>query len=250
MTFSIKTPIFEGPLDLLLSLIEKRKLLINDVSLASVADDYMAHLQTADEFPTHDVAHFVLIASTLVLIKSRSLLPEFALSEEEEADIKDLEARLKIYKKIQQLAGELRERFGNKVLFAPVRSPYFDQKVFAPHPSITTGSLRESVFAIIARFPKVEILKKAVVEKIMSLEDMMSTLATRIQGALKMRFSEFAKTHKRGDASEREVRVNTIVSFLAMLELVKQGILLVEQRGQFEDINMETETVATPNYSA
>ncbi|MBP9771805.1 MAG: segregation/condensation protein A [Candidatus Pacebacteria bacterium] len=250
MSFSIKTPVFEGPLDLLLSLIEKRKLLINDVSLASVADDYMAHLQNADEFPTHDVAHFVLIASTLVLIKSRSLLPEFALSDEEEADIKDLETRLKIYKKIQELAAELKGRFGTKVLFAPEKSPYFDRQVFAPHPSITPMSVRESVFSIISRFPKVEQLKKAVVEKIMSLEDMMGTLATRIQGALKMQFSEFAKTHKRGDASEREVKVNTIVSFLAMLELVKQGILLVEQRGQFADINMETETVATPNYSA
>jgi segregation and condensation protein A len=249
-TFAVKTPVFEGPLDLLLSLIEKRRLLINDVALASVADDYMQHLAHAEAFPTHEVAHFVLVASTLVLIKSRSLLPEFALSDEEEADIKDLEARLRVYKRIQELSGTIKERFGKEVLQAPLASPYFDETIFAPHPSITAQTLCDAAHSIILRFPKTEKLKAAIVEKIISLEDMMATLGTRIQSALKMRFSEFAKTHKTKDASEREVKVNTIVSFLAMLELVKQGILLVEQRGLFSDIDMETETVGTPNYSA
>ncbi len=250
MSFAVKTPVFEGPLDLLLNLIEKRKLHISDVSLAAVADDYMKHLENAEDFPTHEVAHFILIASTLVLIKSRSLLPEFALSVEEEADIKDLETRLRLYKKFVELAGGIKARFGAQVLFVPEKSPYFDETVFAAHPSITTSALKDAANAVISRFPKVEKLKQAVVDKIISLEDMMGTLSTRIQGALKMRFSDFAKTHKHGGASEREVRVNTIVSFLAMLELVKQGILLVEQRGLFSDINMETENISLPNYGA
>ncbi len=249
-TFSIKTPVFEGPLDLLLSLIEKRKLHISDVSLAAVADDYMAHLEKAEDFPTHEVAHFILVASTLVLIKSRSLLPEFALSVEEEADIRDLETRLKLYKRINELAGDLKTRFGKQILFAPEKSPYFDETVFAAHPSITVSALQTAANVVISRFPKVEKLKSAVIEKIISLEDMMTNLSTRIQGALKMRFSEFAKTHKHGGATQREVKVNTIVSFLAMLELVKQGILLVEQRGQFGDINMETKDISLPNYGA
>jgi segregation and condensation protein A len=248
--FSVKTPIFEGPLDLLLNLIEKRKLHINDVALASVADDYMHHLENADDFPTHEVAHFILIASTLVLIKSRSLLPEFTLSLEEEAEVKDLQTRLKLYKRIVELSQDIKARFGKQILFAPEKSAYFDETVFAPHSSITPSALQMAVNIVISRFPKVEKLKQAVVEKIISLEDMMNTLSTRIQGALKMRFSEFAKTHKHGDATEREVKVNTIISFLAMLELVKQGILLVEQRGQFGDINMETKDISLPNYGA
>lgn len=248
MSFAVKTPVFEGPLDLLLSLIEKRKLLINDVALAAVADDYMKHLENAEDFPTHEVAHFVLVASTLVLIKSRSLLPEFALSLEEEEDIRGLEVRLRLYKRIQELAREVKERFGKQVLYAPLASPYFDEKVFAPHASITPASLREALGAAISRFPKIEQLKSAVVEKIISLEEMMTTLSGRIQSALKLRFSEFAKTHRTTGASEREVRVNTIISFLAMLELVKQGILLVEQRGLFNDIEMETEHVGLPRY--
>jgi segregation and condensation protein A len=72
-SFVIKTPVFEGPLELLLSLIEKRKLFINDIALASVADEYMEHVRTLSEFPMRDVAQFVLVAATLVLIKSKSL---------------------------------------------------------------------------------------------------------------------------------------------------------------------------------
>ncbi len=250
MLFAVKTPVFEGPLDLLLSLIEKRKLLINDVSLAAVADDYMAHLRAVEQFPTYDVAHFVLVASTLVLIKSRSLLPEFTLSMEEETDMKDLEARLRIYKRIQELSVDIKERFGRQILHAPLRSPYFDEKIFAAYPSITLRSLSDAARGVIARFPRAEKLKQAVVDKIISLEEMMDTLSARIQSALTMRFSDFTKAHRTGGATEREMKVNTIVSFLAMLELVKQGILLVEQRALFSDISMETENVTLPHYNA
>src|ERR1035437_6794426 len=97
-SFKIKTEIFEGPLDLLLSLIEKRKLLINDIALSKVADDYIMYLQNQENFPMKDTADFLVIASTLLLIKSRSLLPGMEISEEEQYDINELEARLKIYK--------------------------------------------------------------------------------------------------------------------------------------------------------
>jgi hypothetical protein len=90
--FQVKTHIFEGPLDTLLSLIEKRKLFINDISLAQVADDYISYVKSLNDFPIADSAHFILIASTLVLIKSKSLLPTLTLSEEEESSIEDLES--------------------------------------------------------------------------------------------------------------------------------------------------------------
>ena len=95
--YQVKTHIFEGPLDTLLSLIEKRKLFINDISLSKVADDYIAYIKSLENFPIADSAHFILIASTLVLIKSKSLLPNLTLSEEEEHSIEDLEARLREY---------------------------------------------------------------------------------------------------------------------------------------------------------
>src|SRR3989344_7599778 len=110
--YLVKTHIFEGPLDTLLSLIEKRKLFINDISLAKVADDYIAYVKSLSDFPIADSAHFILIASTLVLIKSKSLLPQLTLTEDEQHSIEDLEARLSEYQKYKALAVHLRERFG------------------------------------------------------------------------------------------------------------------------------------------
>ena len=82
--YKVQLPIFEGPLDLLLDLIEQRKLLINDISLAKVTDDYLAHIKEQGNFSLPGAAHFILVASTLLLIRSRSLLPSLALAEEEE----------------------------------------------------------------------------------------------------------------------------------------------------------------------
>ena len=70
--YHVKTDAFQGPLDLLLNLIEKRKLHINDVSLGQVADDYIFYTKQLDKFPISETANFILIASTLVLIKSRA----------------------------------------------------------------------------------------------------------------------------------------------------------------------------------
>lgn len=247
MPFAIKTETFEGPLDLLLSLIEKRKLLINDIALAQVADDYLEHIGKFEHFPTHEVAQFLVVASTLVLIKSRSLLPEFVVSAEEEHDIKDLERRLAIYKVMQERSKLLAQQWGTRRLYGASEVPS-KHVVFAPHKAITLDNLRGAINTILSRFPKPETLKKAIVEKVISLEEMMDTMADRMQAALKTRFSEFAKKATSGSTTHREVKVNTIVSFLAMLELVKQGMLMVRQHAAFDDIEMETEGVGVPKY--
>ena len=93
MSFAIKHEKFEGPLELLLDLIEKRKLFINDIALAKVADDYVEYVKTVGDFPLSESAQFILIASTLLLIKSKSLLPNLELSEDEKGNIADLERR-------------------------------------------------------------------------------------------------------------------------------------------------------------
>ena len=244
--FAVKTEVFEGPLELLLHLIEKRKLFINDIALAEVADDYIGYIQRFENFPTKEVAHFVLVASTLVLIKSKSLLPQLQLTEEEQTDIEDLERRLKIYKKIQHMSKVVESRFGKEIIFMPSESQHVDP-VFVPHTSITIASLSDAMQSILRHLPKKEKVKKAIVEKVMSLEEMLETLTTRITSALKMSFNNFAKAHTTGK-TVREAKVNMIVSFLAMLELVKQGVLSVTQHEAFKDINMESREAGIPRY--
>src|SRR3989344_738418 len=121
-SYIVKTGSFQGPLDLLLDLIEKRKLPISEVSLAGVADDYITYVKTLSEFPIAMSAHFILIASTLLLIKSKSLLPNLELSDEEKGGIEDLERRLRLYQRSRDLGRHVRALFGNAVIFPPLQS--------------------------------------------------------------------------------------------------------------------------------
>ena len=96
--FKVKIGEIEGPLELILDLIEKRKLHISDVSLSQVADEFIEYIKSFEEFPIQDSADFILVASTLLLIKSKSLLPNLSLTPEEQDNIEDLENRLATYK--------------------------------------------------------------------------------------------------------------------------------------------------------
>ncbi len=232
-TYNVKTHIFEGPLDTLLTLIEKRKLFINDISLAQVADDYISYIKTLADFPIAESAHFILIASTLVLIKSKSLLPTLSLTEEEEQSIDDLEDRLKQYQKYKELSLHLKERFGIHVEY--LRLPSKEKLiVFTPDKNISVLRIQETIRSILNSIPKKEFVPNAVVEKVVSLEEMMDSLAQRITQGLKMSFKDFAGVGK-------AEKVNVIVSFLAMLELVKQGVISVKQEVEFSDIEIEHE---------
>lgn len=236
----IQTEAFSGPLDLLLSLIEKRKLFINDISLGAVADDFVKYLETHSEYPIAKTAHFVLVASTLVLIKSKSLLPMLDLTEEEEHSVEDLERRLRMYQIIRNSALSLTSRMRKIMYFT--EGTQKEVVVFAPHPSITREALHSTINSIISAFPqKKEEVPKALVRKIVSLEEMIEGLAKRIEQKLTASFREFSGHGKRE-------KVEVVVSFLAVLELVKRGIISVTQHNAFEDITMHSEGIHKPQY--
>lgn len=238
--FTIKTQSFEGPLDLLLDLIEKRKLFIGDIALAKVTDDFIEHIRKFENMPMDESAHFILIASTLLLIKSKSLLPQLTLTEDEKGDIRDLETRLKMYKRIKEASVHVQKLFGKDIIFEQSQSRPVNP-VFAPDPEFTLEKALFSLRDLINRLPKKESLPQVMVRKVISLEEMITTLTTRVTGALRMSFKEFAGEHK-------ENRVNVIVSFLAMLQLVKDGIVHATQNSHNEDIMMETKDVGVPHY--
>ncbi len=246
MPFTVKTTSFEGPLDLLLDLIEKRKLFINDVSLAKVTDDFIAHIKQFDNMPMGESAHFILVASTLLLIKSKSLLPDLNITEEEKSDMNDLETRLKIYQRIKEAGKRINELFGGDQMIFDQSQSRPMQPVFVPNPEFTLEKARATLADLINRLPKKEKLPQIVVQKVVSLEEMIGTLTTRITSHLRMSFKEFTKDHAGGLTKEN--RVNVIVSFLAMLELVKQGIMHVTQESTYGDISMETKDVTVPRY--
>jgi len=239
--YSVKTTDFEGPLDLLLSLIEKRKLFINDISLAKVADDYIEHIRSLSSLPVKDTAHFLLVASTLVLIKSKSLLPNLTLTEEERGDIENLEIRLKIYQEIREVSMSIKERFGKTIIFPKQQSKYL-KPIFTPDKETTVQGLQDAIDRVVSQLPKKEVIPETVVRKVVSLEEMIDDLSNRMTECISMSFSDFSRIG-------REDKMHVAVSFLAMLELVKQGIVDVAQRGNFEDINIESRAVITPRYN-
>ena len=238
--YNVNTTVFQGPLGLLLSLIEKRKLFISDISLAKVTDDYIEYVKSIQNFPIAESAHFILIASTLLLIKSKSLLPTLDLTMEEESSIEDLEKRLKLYKHIKDLSIHIKNRFGREIMFEKIPNRNIEP-VFSPEKEITVSGVFISIREVLKNVPKVEKLASVVVKKVLSLEEVIVKLTERVKSSLKMSFKSFSGIGK-------EEKVNVIVSFLAMLELVRQGVIAVTQDKMFDDIDMETNDINTPSY--
>jgi segregation and condensation protein A len=230
--FTIKTDVFEGPLGLLLSLMEKRKVFASDVSLSDVAEEYMERVRAFSSFPMADVAGFLLVASTLALVKSKSLLPNLSLTDEEKGDIKNLEDRLALFAKVKHYAEDLRNRFGGGMMFGRMVVKR-DEAVFAPDAETNVASLRMVIGEVIMRLPEEkEKVPETTVKKIVSLETMMERLSQRIERSLSLSFKEFT--------GSRVEKVELVVSFLAMLELVKQGVVDVAQESRVGDIKIES----------
>lgn len=241
MPINVKTEVFEGPLDLLLELIEKRKLLINDVSLASVCDEYISRISGQD-LPVGETAEFVALAATLLLIKSRSLLPTLELSEDESRDIKELEFRLALYQLVKDAARSIEKSDADYLHEGNAPAP---EPLFIFDPSISASSIRAAAQVLIEGFPQTPALPNVAVKKIISIEEMIERMAARVSSAFRLSFKEFSGI---GKAKDTHVRHEVIVSFLALLELVKQGILKAHQGEHFSDIMLEADSVSTPTY--
>ncbi len=235
--YKIKTVNFEGPLEVLLGLIEKRKLFINEISLASITDDYITYVRGLKLGDIGDYTSFISVAATLILIKSRSLIPNLELTEEEESDVESLEHRLELYKLIKEIGADIELQFGKNIIF-PRLDTDIVQRVFAPHESVSSSSLLLAINDVVAAIPEPQKVKpEVIVMRIRSLEDTINDLTERVQKSLRMTFREFSAT---GDyKNHKEKKVGTIVSFLAMLELVRQGFMEAFQGEDFADINIE-----------
>lgn len=236
--FSVKTESFEGPLDLLLNLIEERKMLVSDVSLSHVADAFLSYVADKETFPVGEAAQFVVVASTLLLIKSRALLPVLTLSDEEELDVHDLEKRLKLLQIMRDAAKRFAVSIGRIFIGTGIR---VDDPLFTPPSDMTPDSLHQAAIAALQNVPKKKIVDEVEVKKVVSLDEMIERLTARVQTAITMSFKDFAG----GATDPREI----VVGFLAMLELVKRGFAHVSQDAHFEDITIEyAGSAGTPRY--
>lgn len=237
--YTLRSAAYEGPFELVLDLVEKKKLLVNELSLAEVTDDFIQQVRGRAEFPMEDATNFIAVAATLLLIKSKSLIPELELTQEEEESMDELQRRLALYEKAREAARELSRLFGRSVMVeAGIREP---EPMFAPSKDMTIASLSAALHEALTALEKEEKKPEVRVKPTVTIEEMMDSLMKRVQGALTLSFKQFS-----GEAKEK---VEVIVSFLALLELVKQGSVMAEQQSRFGDIDITNATASTPNYT-
>lgn len=275
--YELKTEKFQGPLDKLLELIEEKKLEITEISLAEVTNDFLQYLRSltnpegkpsasygagADGTQTNAegsteynvgvsqrevreslrfLADFIAIASRLILIKSKSLLPDAPLTPDEEADIKDLEARLKIYRALKPAMKLLGERWQKNE--AEFSRPYFlnasfpvsasGANIFYPGANLSLESLIASAERIAAIVQKFTAEEETIAKEIVSIEEKMKEIILRLE-----KFSEVSFSYFSGDGSRSEI----IAAFLAILHMAHDQLIFLEQKAHFSDIMIRKST--------
>lgn len=237
--FTVSAASYAGPLEALLDLIEARKMPISEVSLIEVTDSYLKYLESLPSLPLSETSQFILVASTLLLIKSRSLLPALDITEEEKESVEELERRLKRLRIIREASKLLRKAWGVSPLVLARRAPE-KPPVFSPADT-SIDKIHAQLARLVAAIPKPERRAEHSVAPVLALEDVIQRLRTRLTSAFRTRFSDVVKSA----ADKHEV----IVYFLAMLELVRNGSASATQDKLFEDITIELEQVGMPNYA-
>jgi segregation and condensation protein A len=229
--YQVDLPDFQGPLDLLLNLIEQEELDITKISLAKVTDQYLAHLEILKETDTDELTDFLVIAAKLILIKSEVLLPRPPpiLIEEEQEDVGDELARqLKLYKQFKEIALELQdlEHQGLRSYVREVPGVKIEPKLISGGGSLQALlEAARTALAIKAEDPDVdEVVSREVVTIGQQMSLIWQFVSTGQQVSLKSLLQH--TRHK----------IEIIVTLLAILELIKRNIIRVEQPRRFADI--------------
>jgi len=225
-------PVFQGPLDLLLHLIEKDELDITEVSLLSVTEQYLGHLRAREAIDLGALADFIGVGARLLLLKSRALLPrdpeEQAEDVEEESDVRQLIEALREYRRFKQAAEFLRER---EVGHGSYRREVAPPEVPLPTglDTVTLSSLVDVIREVLERMPDEE-PETEIEREPVRLRDRMASLVGTLE--------RDGKTSFRALILAATSRTMVIVDFMAVLELIKQRFLAARQNDAFGDIEL------------
>lgn len=219
---------FEGPLDLLLSLIEQRQLDITTIAIAEVTEQFLHYIKELKSIDPTVLADFLSIAAKLLVIKSKAILPTLEVEMEEEDAGHDLEAKLILYKQFKEAAKYLK-KLDNKRKQGFTRSLTFEEKInFYPDPSVTTKELHSAILNVLMGIKELDNLPKAKIKEAISIQEKIDHLRNSLSHQVETRLSDLLKTAK----NKSEV----IITFLALLELIKQRIFIADQEALFMDV--------------
>lgn len=247
MGIPVKLPVFEGPLDLLLHLIESNKIDIYDIPIVMITDQYMEYIRAMERKDLNVMSEFLVMAATLLEIKARMLLPVEVDEEGEEIDPRaELVERLLEYKLYKYMALELKDRQGlaAKALYKEATIPkevecYVEPVDLAELVGDMTLQKLHEIFRSILRKQEDKIdpvrSRFGTIEKEeVSLEDKMSYVEGYLQKRRRCSFRTLL------ESEARKSKMHVIVTFLAILELMKTGKLAVQQEGTFGEILIES----------
>lgn len=229
--YTIQLPVYEGPLDLLLNLIEHAELDITKVSLAEVTDQYLVYIRQIQDRQLEDLASFLVMAARLIQIKSEVLLPRPPLREPGEEDPGDALARLLVaYKKYKQVAILLSEREGAglrsyiRLAPPPIIDPKIDMQEFQ------LDDLHQAMLEALKNAHKMPTLEDNVSIPRVRVRDKIMSIIHSLKDVSQLSFRKLIKTARS--------RLEIVVSFLAVLELIKQDQIDVRQEEMFGDIEL------------
>jgi len=233
---NIKIEKFEGPLSLLLKMIEKEKLGIAEISLVKIADQYIEYIKNSSNIKADDMADFLVIAAKLLYIKSKALLPYLFPNEED--DIEELEMALKMFKEFLEASTKIEKKIAeNKIMFSPLdrkanRAKIIkEEKTFYPPQKVNKDVICEAYkMLLFVKKPQIKKLEEKVVERKINIEDRIVDIEQALLKKIKISFNDFVK--------KAQSKTEVVVSFLALLELMKQNNVVCSQEGLFQDIQI------------
>ena len=241
MGIPVKLPVFEGPLDLLLHLIDKNKIDIYDIPIVEITNQYMEYIEAMEKEDLNIMSEFLVMAATLLDIKCRMLLPKEVNSEGEEADPRqELVEQLLEYKMYKIMSYELKDRqIDGEQTFC--KNPTIPEEVLSYVEPVDLDKLLGDL--TLAKLNRVfqDVMKRQVDKidpvrsKFGKLEKEEVTLPDKLEYV-----TEYAKEHRRFSFRElltkQSSRTQIVVTFLAVLQLMKEGTMFIEQEQPFDDI--------------
>jgi segregation and condensation protein A len=245
--FEVKSEAFSGPMEKLLELIEERHIEISRVNLATVTGDFIAYIEKLGEVVSPTIlSDFVVVASRLLVLKSKMLLPTLELTGEEEADIMDLEHRLRLYREFKVGGTHLKalwdrntQLFARPLLKSLGDAPQSDTggRFFYPSEKVSQAGLKEAAEKLLHVMAGLMPEQKTVRGTIVTLQEKIMELTKRLSGA--------ANVTLRGRVSKKE-KEEVIVLFLAVLHMLANRLADVEQGDAFGDIVVTPPNNAEP----
>ncbi len=226
--YEVKLEAFEGPMDLLMHLIEKNKIDIYDIPIAELTQQYMGYLDKMREFNMEVASSFLLMAATLLQIKARMMLPKRNIEEEDVEDPRvELVRRILEYKKYKRISGVLSDMATQMSQFV-ARMPMDLPKEHLPPKNLSIDALVRAFHSAVSISEVVEIPSALVSTDVYRIQDKMNDLLEYLGShGGRMLFSEAFSSATRGEL---------IATFLAMLELLRLHVVTVQQSQSFSEI--------------